>query len=405
MTAIKPIVVVDDARRLPDDGVLTMRQALLAVGSGPYRMAELVAAASAVLARPLWVLRPNGRRFLTAGSDPHPDVVPPAARVEAIWRDGRGATVDGRFVSVSGVTRPEVVVVADVIGHDTGVTIAILDEAALAFGYEALRLRSVAEGEMVLGGGLAHEILRPDDPARLHWIADALDYDLERPHRAVVCAPSDGNRAGGDLVSAVTVAANVFDAGSLVFYSDGTVVLLATADVDWNDFLASVEEGAGQTCCLGLGDWKREIADLNVSYAEGGLALRLRGFAGRRVSSFADLGSYGLLASLDASPMLDDFIDGSVGAIVRYDDAKGAELMPTLQTYLASGANVTATARSLHVHRNTLKYRLARIHELCGLDPDDPADRFNLQLATGMWAVRQASAELSEPVPRPSSRP
>jgi carbohydrate diacid regulator len=38
-------------------------------------------------------------------------------------------------------------------------------------------------------------------------------------------------------------------------------------------------------------------------------------------------------------------------------------------------------ARALHVHRNTLDYRLRRIHEITGLNPAQDEERMMLYLA------------------------
>jgi DNA-binding PucR family transcriptional regulator len=40
-----------------------------------------------------------------------------------------------------------------------------------------------------------------------------------------------------------------------------------------------------------------------------------------------------------------------------------------------------ATSAALHVHRNTLAYRLRRIQEIAGLDLDDPRDLARVYLA------------------------
>jgi hypothetical protein len=50
------------------------------------------------------------------------------------------------------------------------------------------------------------------------------------------------------------------------------------------------------------------------------------------------------------------------------------ELALTLQTLLACRLDRTAASKALHVHRNTLAYRLKRIEELTGLDLDRPRD-------------------------------
>ncbi|MEV6772146.1 helix-turn-helix domain-containing protein [Nocardia sp. NPDC051030] len=56
-------------------------------------------------------------------------------------------------------------------------------------------------------------------------------------------------------------------------------------------------------------------------------------------------------------------------------------LAETLEVFVDSGFNQLATARLLNIHRNTVTYRLARVHELTGLDPHRPTDAMTLSAA------------------------
>ncbi|WP_280265942.1 PucR family transcriptional regulator [Nocardia wallacei] len=56
-------------------------------------------------------------------------------------------------------------------------------------------------------------------------------------------------------------------------------------------------------------------------------------------------------------------------------------LAETLEVFVDSGFNQLATARQLNIHRNTVTYRLARVHELTGLDPHRPTDAMTLSAA------------------------
>ncbi|MFB8278521.1 PucR family transcriptional regulator [Nocardia colli] len=66
-------------------------------------------------------------------------------------------------------------------------------------------------------------------------------------------------------------------------------------------------------------------------------------------------------------------------------------LAETLDSFLAHGFNQLATGRELNVHRNTVTYRLTRIHELTGLDPQHPADVVTLSAARIAQRLEAAS--------------
>ncbi|WP_416210314.1 PucR family transcriptional regulator, partial [Frankia sp. Cr1] len=56
----------------------------------------------------------------------------------------------------------------------------------------------------------------------------------------------------------------------------------------------------------------------------------------------------------------------------------GAPLLATAGAYLDFGASLEATARALYLHPNTVRYRLRKAADVCGLDPTDHRERFTL---------------------------
>ncbi|MFI6865465.1 PucR family transcriptional regulator [Nocardia sp. NPDC050406] len=66
-------------------------------------------------------------------------------------------------------------------------------------------------------------------------------------------------------------------------------------------------------------------------------------------------------------------------------------LAETLEVFVDSGFNQLATARMLNIHRNTVTYRLARVHELTGLDPHRPTDAMTLSAARIARRLESAS--------------
>ncbi|MEV8316738.1 PucR family transcriptional regulator [Streptomyces sp. NPDC059900] len=75
------------------------------------------------------------------------------------------------------------------------------------------------------------------------------------------------------------------------------------------------------------------------------------------------------------------FVDRAIGPLRAHDQRSKPPLLPTLQTYLAHAGRKAETARELHLNRQTLYNRLARISELLGTDLDDPQTVLALSLA------------------------
>ncbi|MBW8480761.1 helix-turn-helix domain-containing protein [Actinomadura sp. PM05-2] len=99
------------------------------------------------------------------------------------------------------------------------------------------------------------------------------------------------------------------------------------------------------------------------------------GDAGRRVDSYALL-----LASVPAQ-VRGDFRRRLLGPLEDYDAGRHADLVHTLEVFLACSGSWSRTASRLHVHVNTLRYRIRRIEELTGRDLGTLEDRVDFFLA------------------------
>lgn len=100
----------------------------------------------------------------------------------------------------------------------------------------------------------------------------------------------------------------------------------------------------------------------------------------RHVARPTDLGVYKLLLALRDSGELAEFVERTL-APLRADSRTGDILIETLDAFFACNGNVSRAKEILHLHRNSLIYRLARAHALLGHDLDDPELRLALQLA------------------------
>jgi purine catabolism regulator len=88
-----------------------------------------------------------------------------------------------------------------------------------------------------------------------------------------------------------------------------------------------------------------------------------------------------LLWRLRDHPDLAAFVGRAIGPVLDHDKRSRPPLLPTLESYLAHAGRKAETARELHLNRQTLYNRLARIGELLGTDLDDPHTVLALGLA------------------------
>jgi DNA-binding PucR family transcriptional regulator len=75
------------------------------------------------------------------------------------------------------------------------------------------------------------------------------------------------------------------------------------------------------------------------------------------------------------------FADRILAPLFDYDRRHQSELVRTVGTFLDCGGSWNICAERLHVHVNTVRYRIRRIEELTGRDLSTMADRVDLFLA------------------------
>jgi PucR family transcriptional regulator, purine catabolism regulatory protein len=280
---------------------------------------------------------------------------------------------------------------------------------AAACAIEMARERAVHEAEDRLQTDLVEALTSGSYPSpdAVLTRAERLGFDLGGPQSVVVfqVAADEPGRAPRSSLTARRlegvlereVAARGLRAPTGV-RGDRVVLVVPSVDLDatqmrsvaveLRDALASQVEAP---VSAGVGRPYGGLEGIPRSYeeADGALALGAR-FLGRgQVAHFAELGLYRLLLALRATDELDSFFDQTLGSLVEYDRKNDGELVKTLDAYFAALGSPTDAAERLHVHRNTLLYRLNRIQEIAGVDLGDAETRLALHLALRVRDVLQ----------------
>ena len=128
--------------------------------------------------------------------------------------------------------------------------------------------------------------------------------------------------------------------------------------------------------------------DLHRAGAEALLAANVAVAQGEQMLAFEDTGAYRLLlpAMSEEPGELERFYAETLAPLAAYDEQYETDLVATVEAYLDNDGNVAATAKQLFTHRHTVRYRLERVKELCGLDIFSTEGREKLGL--GLKAMR-----------------
>jgi hypothetical protein len=265
-----------------------------------------------------------------------------------------------------------------------------LEDASPAFALEFLRLRSIAEIELTAWGDLATEVLDSPHTDKVRSHARRLGYDPDQPQRAVVIEAS--NSGDADVQARLRdELARLGQPRTLLTVHKGSLVALVAEELDWVGLGAALSRRSAPPLRIGVGG-KYELAAMSRSVADAKFALRLTAALDKAgpVAPFDDLGIWRVFASNVESHGLQDLVSQRIGPLISYDEKHRAELVKTVATYLNRACEIEATAIDLHVHRNTLTYRLKRIADIAGINLTDPDHRFQVDLACRAWRTMQA---------------
>jgi PucR family transcriptional regulator, purine catabolism regulatory protein len=134
---------------------------------------------------------------------------------------------------------------------------------------------------------------------------------------------------------------------------------------------------------IGIGAACRDPADIARSYGQARRTIEAVQRLGRQgqVVAFEDLGIHRLLLQVPDLAELRSFAAEILGKLGGHEGQRGTELLATLACYFRENSSPQRTARSLHVHPNTVAYRIRRIQEITGLQLGNYRDRLMAQVA------------------------
>lgn len=188
-----------------------------------------------------------------------------------------------------------------------------------------------------------------------------------------------GGQVVEELLGGETVAAVAADGAIAV------VPLRGRTPADLAEHLrAGVETLSAQQdtrVCVGLSGALTGAAALRGGVAESGHARRLAEARGGGVVTSDEIYTHGLLLATVPGDVRRSFADRLLSPVLAYDERHQSDLIRTLGAFLDTAGSWHACAEQLHVHVNTVRYRIKRIEDLTGRDLSTMSDRVDFYLA------------------------
>jgi len=268
--------------------------------------------------------------------------------------------------------------------------------------------KRTAEIELRLKGNFVDDLVsqRYSDPESILSRAKALDFNPALPHRVLVGEIDNigqvishlKNDAKGlekfrtELIGRIQARLDCAGGGMVTHKNDEIILLVRQAEAKGaigpvktlaEEIIADAAAAFRVKLYIGIGRSCSALSEYHESYLEAKKALEIGAFmiTEGQVRSFEQFKVHALFLSTLKPAALYEYARSQLGALLDYDVAHQTELLKTLQEFLYLRNSVERTAKSLSMSVSGLKYRLAQIERIMGLDLRDYKVSFDLQLA------------------------
>ena len=297
-------------------------------------------------------------------------------------------------------------------GPITQEAMTLLQGLAEVIVYQHFLLDKIQSAERVRSDFIRHALTAPSvDPTDIFRQADILQLNLRNPQGAILIhidgleqevrsrhaqLSSEEQQLQLDAVTESISARlregfkNVQD-NLITYFGDDQFVLLKGIGGDSLTTLNTIrfmnekaefthgllqQMNLGHTVTLGVGQYYPDLGGLRKSYQDARLALEVgsKVWGAGRIYHIKHVGMFITLANTSQDRKA-ELAHQILSPLLRDE-----QLFKTVQAFLACGLNLTEAAEKLHIHRNTLIYRLDKTKKLINLDPRHFDDALQIKL-------------------------
>lgn len=254
-------------------------------------------------------------------------------------------------------------------------------DLGVIIGLSLARERSVIETETRLRGDFISELLvsTRSQEKSLSQRQAALGIDLSCLHRVVALGQEKnvGKRTLDRLHQVVREKVQ----GAVLSAHEGRVVILWPAKEQKlfkQDLTYVLQAVRPDKFSAGIGGACDSLGDYATSVREALFAEQIAQHrsTGERIVDIEETGLYRIFAQVSTVADLRAAVIAAVGDLFEVDRKQGSDLVRTLRVYLENDRKLSHVSRELHLHPNTLRYRVEKISRILEINFEDPDARF-----------------------------
>jgi len=294
-----------------------------------------------------------------------------------------------------------------------GVAGLAVEQAALVAALEITRDLAVLAVEQQFASNALHDLVTGTTADMDDALARAVRFgwDLQRPLTVLVargCGTDRGEESARQQEASALRAVELWTRAvrdrdrhaAVAGFATELVAVVGLADTVGlaRKVHADMTAGTGRAYSVGVSQVAAGAgtapADIPRLYEEARVALqvgqRLNGQGA--VTSFAGLGLYRLISNVSQAE-LRAFVDDTLGPVLKLPEPGRSDLVKSLAVLSSTRFNVAESARMLHYHYNTMRYRVTKLERMLGDFSTDAAVALRIGVALEILRMDEISGD------------
>jgi PucR family transcriptional regulator, purine catabolism regulatory protein len=347
---------------------------------------------------------PGAQRFRDVGGP-----VNTAWLIPGVHRDADAGTSWAAGVIRAGDLRHGFVLAVGGTRGLPGVAGLAVEQAALVAALQITRDLAVLAVEQQFASNALHDLVTGAAADTDQALARAVRFgwDLQRPLAVLVarqCGAERGDEATGPQEASALRAVELWTRAirdkdpnaAVAGFATELVAVVGTADAAAlaRKVHAELTAATGRAYSVGVSQVAAGPQDIPRLYEEARVALQvgLRLSGSGAVTSFAGLGLYRLISNVSQAE-LRAFVHDTLGPVLELPEPARADLLKSLVVLSGTRFNVAESARILHYHYNTMRYRVTKLERMLGDFTGDAVASLRIGVALEILRMYEISGD------------
>ncbi len=290
-----------------------------------------------------------------------------------------------------------------------GVAGLAVEQAALVAALEITRDLAVLAVEQQFASNALHDLVTGAAADMDHALARAVRFgwELQRPLAVLVarqCGAERGDEPSRQQEASALRAVELWTqairgrdrSAAVAGFATELVAVVGADDAETlaRKVHADMTASTGRAYSVGVSQVAAGPLDIPRLYEEARVALQVgqRLSGSGAVTSFGGLGLYRLISNVSQAE-LRAFVHDTLGPVLELPEPIRSDLLKSLAVLSSTRFNVAESARILHYHYNTMRYRVTKLERLLGDFPGDAAAALRIGVALQILRMYEISGD------------